>query len=60
MNTGFGADFRYAMWNSGAAASSLADAISEFVSKLNKEYLDEDPPEEMSFDELMRFGEEDV
>ena len=42
-----------AIRNAGVKSSDLASAISAFMAQLNKEYFEEDPVDEMSFDEAM-------
>lgn len=44
----------------GTTASDLASAISAFMAQLNNEYCEEDPAEEVSFDEAMGFDREEV
>ena len=44
----------------GTTTSDLASAISAFMAQLNNEYFEEDPAEEVSFDEAMGFDREEV
>lgn len=44
----------------GTDSNDLASAISQFMSQLNKEYFEDDPIEEVSFDEAMGFNREEV
>ena len=49
-----------AMKSVGTDSNDLASAISQFMSRLNKEYFEDDPIEEVSFDEAMGFNREEV
>ncbi len=49
-----------AVRNAGVQSSDLASAISAFMAQLNDEYCEEDPAEEVSFDEAMGFDREEV
>ena len=42
------------------APSGFYDVVWEFMSRLNYEYSNDACEEKMSFDELMRFGEEEL
>lgn len=44
----------------GATYGDLASAISDFMSRLNSEYFEDETVEEISFDELMCFSEEGI
>lgn len=52
--------FDDAVRNTGATSSDLANAISAFMAQLNDEYFEEDPVDEVSFDEAMGFNREEV
>lgn len=49
-----------AMQYEGTTASDFASAISAFMAQLNNECCEEDPAEEVSFDEAMGFDREKV
>lgn len=49
-----------AVRNAGVESSDLASAISAFMAQLNNEYFEEDPVDEVSFDEAMGFNREEV
>ena len=49
-----------AVRNAGVQSSDLASAISEFMAQLNNDYFEDDPVEEVSFDEAMGFNREEV
>lgn len=49
-----------AVRNAGVQSNDLASAISEFMAQLNNEYFEDDPIEEVSFDEAMGFNREEV
>ena len=50
--------FAEAMQSVGTTSDDLATVIQKFMSQLNTEYFEEDPIEEISFNEAMGFGME--
>ncbi len=54
------ADLNEFLKNTGVGSSDLANAISDFMSRLNMEYFEEEPIESVSFDEVMGFNTEGI